>query len=165
MKYDTLRESALARWQEFENPDVARVLVGTGTCGRAAGASRALAAIESALAETGTAAAIVETGCLGLCYAEPLVELQQAGGPRILYGRVTDDGVAELVTRFFKGDFQPERALGVVNGVPVEGIPPLAELPMLAPQVRVVLRNCGVIDPDRIDHYIARDGYQSLARA
>ena len=51
-------------------------------------------------------------------------------------------------------------ALAVTGSVPVDGIPPLDDLPMLAGQQRVVLRNAGVIDPTRLEHYLARDGYR-----
>ncbi|NQT94482.1 MAG: NADH-quinone oxidoreductase subunit NuoF, partial [Lentisphaerae bacterium] len=107
-----------------------------------------------------------ETGCIGLCYAEPLVELQKPDGPRVLFGNVTEDSIGPLLTGFFaNGDIDQAMALGTTSDVQADGIQPLSELPMLKPQVRVVLKNCGVIDPGNLDHYIARGGYEGLDKA
>ena len=81
MKYEQLHEQAAAAWSRFDSPDVARVLVGMGTCGRAAGGDDAMALIGPALSRLGVEAIVSETGCLGLCYAEPLVELQKPADP------------------------------------------------------------------------------------
>ena len=166
MSFEVIRERALREWEHFQDPGIARVLVGTGTCGRAAGADQVLAAIQRTIPELGIEATIGETGCIGLCYAEPLVELQRPNGPRVLYGHVTEESIGPLLKGFFlDDDLDTSMALATTSAVPVEGIPPLNELPMLKPQVRVVLRNCGVINPESIAHYIARGGYEGLNRA
>ena len=166
MTFENIRTRALREWEGFQDAGKARILVGTGTCGRAAGGDLVLEAVEKTIAELGIEATVSETGCIGLCYAEPLVELQQPNGPRVLYGHVTAETVGELMTGFFRnGDLNADTALGTTSDVPAEGIPPLDELPMLKPQVRVVLKNCGVIDPGNIDHYIARGGYEGLNKA
>ena len=166
MTYDQLSKVALAEWQAVEHSERARVVVGTGTCGRAAGAETALASIHSTLAELNVDAQVTETGCLGLCYAEPLMELQKPGGPRVLYGAATNDKVRDLLRSFFcKDDMRPDMALCVMNHKHVEGIPAFEDLAMVRSQVRVVLRNCGIIDPANLNHYIARGGYAGLNRA
>ena len=166
MSFEDIRKRALREWEAFQDPGKARILIGTGTCGRAAGADQVLAVVRETIAELGIEATVGETGCIGLCYAEPLVELQRPDGPRVLYGNVTESSIVELLTGFFvNGDLNAATALATTSSVPAEGIPPLNELPMLKPQVRVVLKNCGVIDPERIDHYIARGGYEGLHKA
>ncbi len=165
MKYQQLHKQAAASWSQFDSPDIARVLVGMGTCGQAAGGDDAMALIGPALSRLGVDAIVSETGCLGLCYAEPLVELQKPGGPRILYGGVTRENIEQLLEDFFSaGDLRTDLAVAVMKGQ-ADGIPGFTELPMIKPQVRVVLRNCGVIDPANLDHYIARGGYGGLAKA
>ena len=163
MNFEDIRKRALREWADFQDPGRARILFGTGTCGRAAGADQVLAVARKTIAELGIEATVGETGCIGLCYAEPLVELQKPNGPRVLYGHVTEASIGPLLTGFFlNDDLNTSMALATTSAVSVDGILPLNELPMLKPQVRVVLKNCGVINPENIDHYIARGGYEGL---
>ena len=166
MIFDKIREEAQSVWQRFAGDDQWRILVGAGTCGKAAGADEVIEAIRAHLAQTEIDARIYEVGCLGLCYAEPLVELSKSGLPRILYSGVTPDDVPRLLHDYFrKGDFTAGPALAVMAGKQTDGIPAFNELPMLKGQVRIALRNCGLIDPGNIHHYVARGGYTGLARA
>ena len=166
MSFADIRERALLEWNDFQDPGKARILIGTGTCGRAAGADKVLSVIRETMSDLGIEATVSETGCIGLCYAEPLVELQKPDGPRVLYGNVTKESIGPLLTGFFRDDdLNAPLALATTSDVPAEGIPSLNELPMLKPQVRVVLKNCGVIDPGNINHYIARGGYEGLNKA
>ncbi|MDP6525457.1 MAG: NADH-quinone oxidoreductase subunit NuoF [Kiritimatiellia bacterium] len=166
MNFEDIRKRALQEWQEFQDPGKARILIGTGTCGRAAGADQVLEVIQKTIVEQDIEATVSETGCIGLCYAEPLVELQKPNGPRVLYGNLTEESIGPLLTDFFSGDdLNTSMALATTSAVSADDIPPLNELPMLKPQVRVVLKNCGVIDPENIDHYIASGGYAGLDKA
>ncbi len=141
------------------------VFVGTATCGRSAGAVDTLEAIGRELRSRGISAEIVGTGCLGLCYAEPVVGIARPGSPTIWYGNVSPERAVELVEGcFVKGNPLTEDVLGSTEGE-AEGVPHLLDLPMLKPQVRRVLWNCGVISPTSIEHYIARGGYEALRRA
>ena len=74
-----------------------RILIGTGTCGTAAGAEDILMALGQALEKNGLEAEIVQVGCIGLCYAEPLVDIVKPGRPRICYGNVTPGLMSEIV--------------------------------------------------------------------
>jgi len=164
--YDSLHRHALRQWTDFENPAHSRVLVGGGTCGKAAGADQVLATARDHLRRLGHPAQTAEPGCLGLCYAEPVMELRRRGMPRVLYGKIGPDDVVSILDAYFgRGDLCHARALAILNGQGVDGIPAFEDLPMLHGQERVVMRNCGVIDPVSLDHYIARDGYRGLARA
>ncbi len=141
------------------------VRVGTGLMGLASGARDTLGALRHDIARTGVDATISEVGTLGLCYAEPLVDIQAPGGPRVLYGNVGPEDVPELVAEHVTGG-RPvaSRALAVIEGA-VPGVPALDDLPMMVKQVRVALRNAGHIDPSDILQYIARGGYAGLDRA
>lgn len=141
------------------------IFIGMATCGRSAGAMDTLEVFQRELKSRKIDAEIVETGCLGLCYVEPIVGIAKPGRPNIWYRNVSPERAKELIDGYLvKGDTLAEYALGSTEGS-VEGIPNLFDLPMLKPQVRRVLWNCGLIDPTSIDHYIARGGYEALQKA
>ncbi|MCR4407726.1 MAG: SLBB domain-containing protein [Anaerolineae bacterium] len=162
--YQAIREQAVARVREKEQE--IRIFVGFGTCGIAAGARPVLAALQDNLRQAGVSARLQTVGCNGMCYQEPLVDIAKPGRPRISYGQVTPQLAAQLVDDYILGDNpRPDLALGVVGGDGYAGIPPLSEHPFFRGQVRLVMRNCGLIDPGDIDEYIARGGYASLHKA
>ncbi len=165
MTFDEIRSQAISEWEALEHSDKPRILIGTATCGRAAGALAVLEAINSKLAEHNTEAIITQVGCIGLCYAEPIVNIIKPGRPHIYYGNLTPELASQLVEDYIITDNpRPDLALGTVGDDSVKDIPKFFELPMLKPQVRVALRNCGLIDPENINHYIANGGYSGLVR-
>jgi NADH-quinone oxidoreductase subunit F len=164
--FEEMRSQAMAKWEELERSDKPRILIGSATCGRAAGAGAVIQAIEGELRERHITATIIQVGCIGLCYAEPLLDIIKPGRPRICYGNVTPEVAQEIIEDYIvKDNPRPDLALGTLGEGDIEGIPKFFDLPMLKPQVRVALRNCGHIDPENIDHYIARGGYSGLAKA
>ena len=166
MTFDDIRSRAISEWEALERSDRPRILIGTATCGRAAGAMSVLEVINRELAGHNIEAIITQVGCIGLCYAEPLVDIIKPNRPRICYANVTPEIVAQIIDDYLINDNpRPDLALGTIGEDGVEGIPKLFELPMLKPQVRIALRNCGFIDPENINHYIARGGYSGLIKA
>jgi len=164
--YDEIRAQAISEWEALQHSDKVRIIVGAATCGRAAGALGVLEAINSELAKRNIEATITQVGCIGLCYAEPLVDIVKPGRPRLCYGNVTPEIVPQIIEDYIiKGNPRPNLALGTIGDGSIDGIPRLFELPMLKPQVRISLRNCGLIDPENINHYIANGGYSGLVRA
>lgn len=162
------RESAKKRWSEFFESDKPRILVGAATCGRAAGALDVMEEFKKELSAAGISdkVELVETGCLGLCYAEPLVEIRACGTPSVLYSNVSPKDVAKLVKEHVVGgNAVREKAEAVMSDAEYDGIVPFKKHPMVELQKRVVLRNCGVINPDDFLHYLARGGYEGLERA
>jgi len=166
MTFDEVKQKAASRWSGFQTPKRPRILLGAGTCGRAAGASD-IAQLIRAAAEAGSVDAdLYEVGCLGLCYAEPLVEVAHPGGPSILYSGITPEDADAFIADCIAGEkVRSDLALAVMSDEGLDGVPPFRELPMLEGQVRITLRNCGRIDPTDIDHYIARGGYSALSKA
>ncbi|GAI04243.1 unnamed protein product, partial [marine sediment metagenome] len=123
-------------------------------------------AINTELKRHDIEAVISQVGCIGLCYAEPLVDIIKPGRPRICYGHIITEQVSQLIEDYIiKDNPRPDLALGTIGDGSIEGIPKLFDLPMLKPQVRIALRNCGHIDPENINHYIASGGYSSLNKA
>jgi NADH:ubiquinone oxidoreductase subunit F (NADH-binding)/(2Fe-2S) ferredoxin/Pyruvate/2-oxoacid:ferredoxin oxidoreductase delta subunit len=104
---------------------------------------------------------IVPTGASGLCVKGPILIVQPDG---IFYQLLTEKDVPNLVEEhFLKG--RPVEALMYVLPTEERTIPKIGDIPFFKNQRLIALRNRGVIDPDKIDEYIARDGYRALAKA
>jgi len=165
MLFADIQKHAVAEWDKLRHGSIPGILVGAGTCGRAAGAEAVLAAVRKELKQRNIDAIVIEVGCIGLCYAEPLMDIIKPGRPRICYKKVTPEIAAQLIEDYLvKDNPRPDLALGTIGRNVVDGIPKLFELPMLKSQVRIVLHNCGFIDPTNIDYYIANGGYRGLVR-
>ena len=163
------------------HPDTIKVNIGMASCGIAAGAQASFdKAAASFSGDKGIS--ICQTGCIGFCEQEPLVEMVAEGKPRVIYKNITADRIVDAINDYRQGVFekkkwilgQMRKPLGVMedgteNPVakvsPQEGIPFLEEIPFYGKQVKIALRNCGYIDPDTIDEYIARGGYSALLKA
>lgn len=172
MSFTDIQHQARRNWDRFQSDETPRVLVGAATCGRAAGAMAVIQAFrEAQLADPALASMeIQEVGCLGMCFAEPLVEIRGPKGDRVLYESVTPAMVPDLVQEHLRqGRPISRNALCRMpdgqQGELLDEIPLFTDLPMIQHQLRVVVRNCGFIDPSDIDHYIARGGYSGIARA
>lgn len=144
-----------------------RISVGMNTCGIASGASETFQAFGEEIKRAGISADLVKTGCVGMCFEEPLVDVAVPGRARVTYKNVTADRVARIVEEHLSGGTAVEDYALVqdpAGGDRYDGIPCPTEIPYLAKQQKIVLRRCGTVDPDSIDDYIAADGYFALAR-
>jgi len=158
--------SARARWERLAGGSAPVFFIGAATCGRAAGAEETVASLRAEIAANSLQAEVVETGCLGPCSLEPLVIVHKPGAPRLCFGNVGVAEMRQIVKRYVLGnDPCAEWALGSIGDGRVDGIAPLSEHPMMRGQVRRVLANCGHIDPQNVEHYLARDGYRGFLRA
>ncbi|MEW6142147.1 MAG: NADH-quinone oxidoreductase subunit NuoF [Chloroflexota bacterium] len=166
MRFTDIQKKATAEWQAWTGSGKPRILIGTATCGKAAGADAVVAAIKDELSRRNIEASVTGVGCIGLCYAEPIVDIQKPGGSRVSYGNVTAKIAPQLIEDcLIKNDARADLALGYLGDRPVNGIPKFFDTSVLKPQVRLVLRNCGFIDPENLNHYIANGGYSGLAKA
>jgi len=166
VSFDEIQKKANTEWLAMENGDKPQIIIGNATCSRAAGVLVIIDAIKAELAKHKVEANIMNVGCIGVCHAEPLVDIVKPGKPRICYGNVTPESIPQLIEGYLINDDPlPNLALGTIGDSAIDGIPRFWELPMLKPQVRIALRNCGIIDPERINHYIARGGYSGIASA
>lgn len=164
MKFKQLFKESADEYSLLEAKPV--ILVGSATCGKSAGAQEIAATFKQEIAEAGLDFEVIEVGCIGLCYIEPIVTIMKPGNPAIFYGQVTKKLAKNLVKEYLDGNNPMiEHALGTVGDNRIEGIPELFEIPVMKPQVRRILRNCGFIDPSNIKHYIARGGYSGLNSA
>ncbi len=143
------------------------IFVGAGTCGLGAGAQETLDVIRAYLDLHEVKADVIKVGCIGLCSAEPLVDIQIPGRTRVMFQQVTKDKVNGLLDAVLVGQIPDKLALAQHRHAtlkPWDDVPFLDEHPFFAPQTRWVLANCGLIDPAQIDEYIAHGGYQALAK-
>jgi len=133
------------------------ITVGLGSCGIAAGASKTYKAIEHWLSENGVDAVMEKTSCIGMCFNEPLVEIKDSKGS-YLYGSVDETSAQEILEqhiaknapildRLVKSDVETTKGDSYFQG-----------------QTRIVLRNCGLINPEKLEDYEARDGYAALRK-
>ena len=160
-------------------PSTLKLNIGMASCGIAAGAKEVYDKAHEIFDEQNVL--VARTGCLGLCEEEPLVDIQAPGKPRIVYRRVSQDNIAELVEAHQKAEYLEKYVLGQMKdprsvleddienplsaAFSTNGIPTLEEIPFYDKQLKIALRNCGYIDPESIEEYIGRGGYLSLFQA
>jgi NADH:ubiquinone oxidoreductase subunit F (NADH-binding)/(2Fe-2S) ferredoxin len=141
------------------------IFIGMGTCGLASGADKVKNAIEDELKKQNINADIVKTGCVGYCAKEPIVDVKLPGKDRISYCEVTIKDVPELIkTTLIDGGIYKKRILGKY-GESTKDIPSIKEIPFFKRQLKLVLENCGVINPTSIDEYIASGGFKALDKS
>ncbi len=168
------KQQARELWQE-KTKSAFYITVGMGTCGLAAGSADTLTAIEKELERRGLVAAINRVGCVGMCSYEPMVELQTPGRPRVSFGKATAEHVPEILASYLEGaKLLQSVAIGQVDETLVrrdgQSLCSLSFLDLESKQkiafhrkqLRIVLSNCGLIDPESIDDYLAMDGYKAL---
>src|SRR4030042_7180171 len=163
LTFEEIRKMAKAQWEALEKG--IHVLVGTATCGKAAGALDVIDTFKNELARQGIDVPIIQVGCIGLCYAEPLVIISKPESLRIVYHNITPDLVPRLVEGYIQGD-DPclELALGTLE-TDESKAPYIPELSRFDHELRLILRHCGYIDPENIHAYIANGGYNALEKA
>ncbi len=129
----------------------ARIVVGQGSCGLAAGAGAVYTAIEEKLSGN---ASLSITGCVGICYLEPIVDVYAEDGTLYRCVQVKPEDAQTIV------DAATQNNYALLNDLVIKE----EDAQFLSKQTRIALRHCGVINPDEIDAYTADDGYQALAK-
>ena len=163
-RFARLEDECRRRFQARMPPGIPVISIGMATCGLAAGALETRKAFEAILEERGIQARIESVGCLGHCYAEPLVVIENPGFPPIAYHEVTTGKAKALVKAFLEeGDPLFEFVLGAMEENDL--IPTVMDFPRFHLEKRVVLEGCGRIDPTDLDAYVAAGGYAALAKA
>ncbi|MBR2048841.1 MAG: NADH-quinone oxidoreductase subunit NuoF [Oscillospiraceae bacterium] len=130
-----------------------RIVVGQGSCGLAAGAGAVYSALEAKL-NASIPAELSITGCIGICYLEPIVDVYAPDGKLYRCVQVTPDHADTIVKAAETGDF------ALLNDIVIKD----EDAQFLSKQTRIALRHCGIINPDEIDAYTADDGYQALEK-
>lgn len=137
------------------------IFIGMGTCGLASGAEKVRSAIEEELIKQNLKAAIVPTGCIGYCAKEPIVDIKLPGKDRISYCEVFPKDIPQLIeTTITKKSIYEKKLLGSF-GQSDDKVKKISDVPFFKRQQKVVLENCGVINPNSIDEYIASGGFRA----
>jgi NADH:ubiquinone oxidoreductase subunit F (NADH-binding)/(2Fe-2S) ferredoxin len=149
-----------------------KILVGMGTCGLAAGAQAVYDAIKENLQKLNIDAELISTGCVGYCQKEVIVDIQKPDFPKLSYCNITAENVANLLksvlidgknnTDLILGKYRTENE---INKEDLSEIGFIDELSFFKKQRRLVLKNCGQINPLSIDEYIEREGFSGLKKA
>ncbi|MEI6831832.1 MAG: FAD-dependent oxidoreductase [Candidatus Omnitrophota bacterium] len=164
-----IREKGLAKLL----PKCVRISVGMGTCGIGNGAEELFGAFKVALAKRKIPALLTKVGCFGFCAQEPFVNISLPNKPLVILNCVLPKDVDSIVKELAGNSINPKRVLCKIQnwdhltaqvsyGKGFEQIPDWDEIPFFKWQKKIVLRDCGLINPEDIEEYIAVGGYQAL---
>jgi NADP-reducing hydrogenase subunit HndC len=185
MKITSLEQLEAIKAQGLKEtyPDKIKIMVGMATCGISAGADKVYQALTDQISELGLDVVLQKTACIGYCQVEPLVDVIYPGKVRLTYQGMNAEKAGELAQALKDGQILDKYLLCrldqeefVMEGVtrpyanphPPElatAVPRYEELDYFKKQVKISLRNCGFIDPESIEQYIARGGYRALFKA
>ena len=167
--FNAVREAGLAKLL----PSVPRIGVGMGTCGRGNGAEGVFHAFAQAADSCGAEVVLANVGCFGACFQEPLVNVRLPGCPLLILHKVQANDVSRILHDLTAGKITPDLvfckieewehitgSLKYGHGYPE--IPLWNDVPFFKGQKKIVLRDCGLINPDDIEEYVAVGGYQAL---
>jgi NADH-quinone oxidoreductase subunit F len=160
--FTQLQNQAKKDWDKLKEKPL--ILVGAATCGRAAGALGLLEEVKNELAERKLEANVLEVGCMGHCYAEPIMVIYNPGFPPICYGYV-NEGVGARIVRDYLTESDPGVEFALAALEPNDMFPTFADFPRGVHENKIVLEQCGFIDPQNINHYLAIGGYEALVKA
>ncbi len=165
--FPTLQQKAIVEWEALQHSPEPVIYIGMGSCGLASGAGEVWERTNKILSEKKINARVLKVGCIGPCYLEPLVDIQRPGSPRVSFNNVYEHKLPRLIPEYLVSGTTVMKPLGhLAEGDQIiDGIKSFWEQPMLKHQKRIVLRNCGIIDPENIHHYIARKGFSGLLKA
>ncbi len=148
------------------------ITVSISECSRAKGVDKVWDTLHAQVDASGADIELRPTGCFGNCYAEPVIEVRKSGWPAVMYGYVTPDDIPAILQGITQNTPNVATPLGVyfdgpaddAKPEPFQGIAPLKDDPFWRRQKRIVLGKAGLIDPLRLDEYVARGGYASYAK-
>jgi NADH-quinone oxidoreductase subunit F len=167
--FNAVREAGLAKLM----PAVPRITVGMGTCGSGNGAEEVFHALNEAMHRSGVDGLLAGVGCLGSCFQEPLVSLRLPGNPLVVLHRVAANDATRILEAVSTGVMPKDLVFCKIEewdhitaslkyGQGYPQIPAWNTIPFFKGQKKIVLRNCGLINPSDIEEYIAVGGYQAL---
>ena len=155
------------------------IIFGLGTCGIASGGRTLLDVAKTEVEQAGIDVDMYSVGCIGMCYAEPLIDIKLPGRPRVTYPHMTEEKLIRILREHLvDGTPVSDLAMAQLSAelsttmkgmredlTKYEDIPSYQELPFFSKQQRIALRNCGIINPESLEEYIARGGYRSAFKA
>jgi NADH:ubiquinone oxidoreductase subunit F (NADH-binding)/NAD-dependent dihydropyrimidine dehydrogenase PreA subunit/(2Fe-2S) ferredoxin len=164
-------------------PNKTKISVGMATCGLSTGAGKVFETVQKEVEKLKLPVQLSQTGCIGFCQREPVVDIFEPGKPRVFYQGVTPERSVEVVHQWLDNQVVKDLLLCkmesedwisegqvkdyTIRKIPegLDGTPYYHQIPFYSKQLKVALRNCGFIKPDHIEEYVARGGYLSLYKA
>ncbi len=164
-------------------PTRSKILVGMATCGLTAGARKVFDFFRKRARSSNWDGSVEKTGCIGLCYEEPLVDLIVPGKPRLTYSKVNVESAEAIWEELAAGKIPETNLLAwldtdemILDGGPrklfegspeeyLKKAPNYSDLDFFKFQQHIAMRNCGFLDPGNLEHYIARGGYFAFHKA
>jgi NADH-quinone oxidoreductase subunit F len=167
--FNAVREAGMAKLV----PGIPRVTVGMGTCGRGNGAEELFHALNDAIERSGQDVMLAAVGCFGPCFQEPLVTVRIPGAPLVMLRCVTAHDAGRILEGISTRVMPPDLIYCKIEewdfitaqvryGQGYPEIAPWNAIPFFKRQKKIVLRNCGLINPEVIEEHIAVGGYQAL---
>ncbi len=164
-------------------PSSVKIIVGMATSGIASGADKVYEALDKEIKKKKLPYILAKTGSMGMDFIEPLVDVIEKDKPRLSFGKMTPEKVPQLLEQIGKGNIDKIKPIYRTDAEDIiakcekkhylkgnvseylKDIPQMEAIPFYKKQIKIATRNCGVIDPESIDEYIARGGYLSLHKA
>ena len=165
--FNKIKEKAIKEWNNLQNTSIPTIYIGMGSCGIASGADEVLEAANEIIAKENLKVKIIKVGCIGPCYLEPLMDLKIPGLPRLSFNNVNKQNAQRIITEYLINNTPKLKPIGNLSEKKetINNVKSFWDQPMLKNQVRIVLRNCGIVDPENINHYIARGGFEGLIKS
>ena len=146
--YQEIKTTADERWQRLTAGERPWIRVGTAMCGHAAGAYEVIDALKAEVEKRDINAVIDEVGCLGICYAEPLVDILKPSGSRLFFHNLTPEDVPEIIESYLVEDTVPEtKVLGYMGDDPIDGVGDMNDIAGINRQLRIALRTRATLPP------------------
>jgi NADH-quinone oxidoreductase subunit F len=173
----TSLQEVQARGQKKILTDRPYIAIGMGTCGIGNGAEVIFDQFDHIIKDGGFNVSLKKVGCFGFCAEEPLVNIYIPGKPLVILNKVSENDVNNIIDCVAKGNIPDRNVFCKIENWDFHTIPTITygkgfpeiqawnELPFFKWQKKIVLRDCGIIDPDEIEEYIGVGGYFPLYKA
>jgi len=153
-----------------------KISVGLATCGIASGADKTYDALKNYIKDNELDVYLTKTGCIGFCRQEPIMNISLPDRPILIFAKVSEQDVNSILEKVLNERISDEKLLCKIEqwdhitskttyGCEFENLPSYSDIPFFKHQKKVVMRNCGLINPEDIEEYIAIGGYYPLYRA
>jgi NADH-quinone oxidoreductase subunit F len=165
MNFEQVYEKAESEGNDLNDRDCTKIYIGSSTDYSIA--DGVFKTFQMEISKRGIKARVIATGSFGYYDLEPIVLIEKPGQSTVSYNNVTPEIASELVNDYLMSNSpRPELALCSMGSDKISNIPQMSDLPLFKLQNRIALRNCGIIDPENINHYILRgQGYRGLSKA
>ena len=130
-----------------------KILVGQGSCGLAAGAGKVYNFLDTQIKAQGLNVELDITGCIGTCYLEPIVDVIDNDGKKTTYVKVDEKTAEKILESHIKNSERVSESMILEEDILAQG-----------KQIKIALKNCGIINPESIDEYIEAGGYEAAKK-